>query len=403
MKDNRVLVKFTLLFISSLGALSGAIIAPALPRIRLIFQENPDAELLSRLLVTFPALLITLASPSIGRLMDRYGRKKFLLFALLIYALGGTSGLYLNDLYSLLAGRALLGAGIAGVITAVITLAGDYYSGKERNDFLGQQSAFMGMGGVVFVGLGGLLADIHWRAPFYAYGLSLIFAIPAFLILKEPKITPNPTGKNDPRGGIRVGLLFVILFSAFFSMAMFFLIPVQIPFLVQELGREKSVYSGLALMCATSSAALSALNYRRLRSHLSFEMIICIAHVVMGLGFFIAGTSSSYGALLPGLVLSGIGAGMLMPNMSSWIISLAPPEVRGRLVGRLSAMTFLGQFASPLFAEPLRLLSSTKGIFLYSSAFLSLSAIWTAFLALRNRKRANAASLNAREIRPPEG
>jgi MFS family permease len=38
--------------------------------------------------------------------------------------------------------------------------------------FLGLQAAFMGLGGMVFLTLGGYLADLNWRLPFLIYLLA---------------------------------------------------------------------------------------------------------------------------------------------------------------------------------------------------------------------------------------
>jgi MFS family permease len=52
------------------------------------------------------------------------------------------------------------------MMTTATTLIADYYEGERRSAVMGQQAAFMGFGGVVFLVLGGVLADLSWRAPF---------------------------------------------------------------------------------------------------------------------------------------------------------------------------------------------------------------------------------------------
>ncbi|MEM6611059.1 MAG: hypothetical protein AAF652_02180 [Cyanobacteria bacterium P01_C01_bin.72] len=53
--------------------------------------------------------------------------------------------------------RALLGLSVAGIMTGVTTIIADYYVGQKRANFMGLQAAFMGLGGVVFLSVGGLL------------------------------------------------------------------------------------------------------------------------------------------------------------------------------------------------------------------------------------------------------
>ncbi len=89
----------------------------------------------------------------VGALIDRFGRLKLMLSSLILYGLAGTSGYFMNDLYSILVGRALLGIGVAGVMTTTITLIADYFEGTERNAFMGLQGAFVALGGVISVTL----------------------------------------------------------------------------------------------------------------------------------------------------------------------------------------------------------------------------------------------------------
>jgi len=49
------------------------------------------------------------------------------------------------------------------------TLIADYYTGQKRANFMGLQGAFMGLGGVGFLSVGGFIADLNWRFPFLIY------------------------------------------------------------------------------------------------------------------------------------------------------------------------------------------------------------------------------------------
>ena len=80
-----------------------------------------------------------------------------------IFAISGTSGLYIDDLHYILVGRLILGISVAGIFTASTTLIADYYSGPERNKFMGLQGGFMAFGGLTYLSLGGIFADMHWR------------------------------------------------------------------------------------------------------------------------------------------------------------------------------------------------------------------------------------------------
>jgi len=143
------------LLVSSLTVMAGATIAPALPSMQAHFAEVKQAGLLIRLVLTLPALFIVLAAPIAGWFLDRNGRLRLLIPAMVLYGIAGSSGLYLDTIGSILAGRALLGVAVAGIMTAATTLVADYYEGQARAQFMGWQAAFMSFGGVVFLTAGG--------------------------------------------------------------------------------------------------------------------------------------------------------------------------------------------------------------------------------------------------------
>ena len=165
MKQNKPL-EITLLLASMLTMLANAIIAPSLPAISNAFNTIEDIEALTKLMLTLPALTIAIISPIAGRIIDTHGRIKVLIISLIIYALAGTSGYWLNDIYFILIGRVILGIGVAGIMTTSTTLVGDYFEGKKREHFMGLQGAFNALGGLLFIPTAGYLADLNWHYTF---------------------------------------------------------------------------------------------------------------------------------------------------------------------------------------------------------------------------------------------
>jgi MFS family permease len=183
---NASLTKATLLLVSTLTVMSGATIVPSLPAMQVQFSALPEVDLWVRLVLTIPALLIVVGSPVAGMIVDRLGRKPLLIDALLLYGLAGSSGFVLNSLFAILIGRALLGLAVAGIMVSATTLIADYYSGAYRATFMGLQAAFMGLGGVLFLSVGGVLADLNWRFPFLIYLLAWLLLPMAITALYEP-------------------------------------------------------------------------------------------------------------------------------------------------------------------------------------------------------------------------
>ena len=261
------LLKATLLLISSLTVMAGATVAPALPMMRDFFSEYPNADLLTRLVITMPALFIALFSPVAGWLLDTYSKKKLLLITILIYALAGASGLLLNNLYHILISRAVLGIAVSIIMTGATALVGDYLEGKERMEFLGMQGAFMAFGGTIFVSIAGYLAGMSWRYPFGVYlAALLIFGLSA-KVLYEPKkeaVDQNMAGgEKQSEKNIRP-LQYLIYSTIFLGMVLFYIIPVQSPFLLEELGAKKGLMTSMGLIVGTFCAAVASFFYNHI-------------------------------------------------------------------------------------------------------------------------------------------
>ncbi|MFC2129425.1 MFS transporter [Bacteroidota bacterium] len=381
---NRGLLKLSLLLTSMMTMMAGAIVAPTLPSISKVFSEVENIALLSRLVITLPALFIAISAPIFGILTDRYGRKKLLLISLVLYALSGTSGAYLENIYVILIGRAVLGIAVGGVMTIATALIGDYFKGDERNGFAGLQGAFMGVGGMVFIALAGILADVSWHTPFYIYLFSIPVLILGLIYLYEPEITRVVReNKIKPESHNKKHAL-VIYLLAFTGIVFFYMVPVQIPFLIGGLDNVTNAQIGYAISLSTIPGSLAAMSYKYIKKVLTFRQIYQAALLMMGIGYLLISQSSGYTSIVMGLLVGGIGTGLLMPTGSLWIMSIAPDSIRGSLVGRLSMATFLGMFFSPIILQPLVNQYEVRGAFMAASICLFL--ITSALFFLRTNK-----------------
>ncbi|WPP49085.1 MFS transporter [Catalinimonas niigatensis] len=391
---NKITTKATLLLAATMTVMAGAIIAPSLPQIAEVFENIPRIDLLTKLVLTLPALFIAIFSPIAGKIADSLGRLPLLMGSLLLYALGGAAAYLLNDVYLILVSRAVLGISVAGVMTATVTLAGDYFQGKERESFIGIQSAFMALGGVVFVIVGGLLADLSWRAPFLIYLLSLLslpILLLAWWVLKEPARMPSkPANDTQERSSATAlpGIVWLIYASVFTGMILFYMIPVQIPFLLKELGVVENTLSGVAIGTGTFFAAVASLSYRKLAQKMSFQTFFALAYLLIAVGYGLISISESFTTLLMSLGISGLGLGLLIPNTNIWLLSILPEKVRGFGMGLSGAFLFIGQFFSPIAVKPLVDAFSLSAAFGYAVILaLLLSVLFTTLHFRKKHKK----------------
>lgn len=344
----------TLLAASSLTMMAGALIAPSLPDLYVHFAGVAHGELLVKLVLTMPAIFIALLAPVAGLIVDRWGRKNVLVASTLLYAVAGTSGYFIDWLPGILAGRAFLGVAVAGVMTTCMTLVGDYFEGEARQRFLGMQNAFMGFGGAVILSLGGLLASTDWRTPFLVYLVALVFLPFIMLVLHEPA-RPAPQAEDSPLAAVpapwtTIGLVY---FLSLIGMVGFYIIPVQLPFLLKGLMGATPTQSGLAIATCTLFSALMSLAFPRVTAHLTNTQVLAVSFTGMGAAFLLVFLSHAYWQIVVSMAVMGMAMGLHWPNVSLWLMAIAPAPLRGRLMGGMTTSLFLGQFLSPVVSQPL--------------------------------------------------
>jgi len=381
------LLKLTLLLISSLTVMAGAIIAPALPMISDHFADVPNSDLLTKLILTMPALFIAISSPFAGYALDRFGKVRLLLISMVVYAIAGGSGLVLDNIYAILAGRAVLGIAVAFSMTGATALVGDYLEGEERSNFLGIQGAFMAFGGTIFVTAAGLLADISWRYPFGVYLASILVLALSAKVLFEPSKEEEDPAAPPASGNIPFDTLWPVYLTIFLGMILFYVIPVQSPFLMRSLGADQGLEISAGLIGGTFLAATASFFYNRVKSRLYFNQIYAILFSCIALGFFLIGLSGTVLTAALSTSLAGLGAGLLMPNTSLCLLTQSNPKNRGRIMSGMTGAVFLGQFFSPIAFQPmLDFVNLQQAHMLAGALSLCISVVYVVGLVRASRK-----------------
>ncbi|MDH3650026.1 MAG: MFS transporter [Saprospiraceae bacterium] len=371
--QHKGMVKLTLLLLSVHTIMAAAIVAPSLPEIAKVFSTTSNADLLSKLILSLPAILIAVSAPLAGRYIDRNGRIKLLYVGLILYAMAGSSAYLLNNLYYILVGRIFLGVSIGIIMTITVTLIGDYFEGEDRKQFLGFQTAFIGFAGVAFLGVGGLLADINWRMPFLIYVLALLIIPLVYKFLSEPEVVVKTAAAKSVRLNNLIGIIFV---TAIAFMILFYIIPTQLPFFLKEIGIESNSLSGAVLSLNALGLVISSLMYSHIRGIVHYTYIFAIAFFLMAIGFTVTAAGSSLLVVSFAMLVAGLGFGLIIPNTNLWMIELTPAAYRGRNLGVLNSFMFFGQFLSPIVVEPIVRSFNLSMVFLLAAVlllFISLS------------------------------
>jgi len=377
--------KLVLLLVATLTIMAGIIIAPSLPAIATRFADSEHIALLSRMVLTLPSLFVALSAPLAGMLADRFGRKGLLVIAIALYGVSGASGLIADSLTALLVGRAVLGVAIGAIITLSTALIGDYFTGAERERYLGLQQAFVQLGGVVFVMSGGLLAELHWRMPFVIYGTALIL-IPAVIFCltepQRPRALQSTTKLTDaPVNWLVVGTVCLL---AFLINVSFYTVPSQLQFHMQALNIYNASGFGMVLGAFNLAGGMAALCFGGLKRRLDTTLIFLLGFSLMAAGFGLLSIASRFEGLVLANAILGAGLGIAMPNVMSTAIAHSAPALRGRIAGMAATSIFIGQFISPFVSQYWVALVGYADMFRNVGLIMATLAVLSLLPALRN-------------------
>ncbi len=369
----------SLLSAGMLVVMANAALAPALPELRAAFSDASDLQV--RMILTLPALAIVLTSPFAGWAADRFGRKRLLILSALVYGLAGASGYLATDIGMMLAGRGLLGMAMAGLMTSVSTLVVDYFSGASRARFMGLQAAVGGLGGGFFLVLAGVLAESGWQQTFLMYLVALLLLPFLVTSLFEPGRS-GATRKAEKLPGITAPLWRLVLFTFVMvglNQAVFNLVPLQLPFLLQTRLGATSTENGLMIGVLALFFSLGALIYGHVGTRVAHIPLAGASLALMGGSYVVVALATESASVYAAMVLCGLSLGLFMPNIQLMLANGAPQALRGRLMGGYSACLYLGQFVSPLALEAMGTGTATAVVWL-NLGFITLLA--GAFLVL---------------------
>jgi MFS family permease len=336
---------------SCLPILGAVLIAPVLPRMQDYFESAPGAKALVPLALTVPALSLALLAPFAGVIVDRLGRKRLLIVATLLYAVFGTAPLYLDSLGAIIASRALVGVAEAAIMTCCTTLIGDYYSGHQRVKYLALQTMCASASATVFFVIGGAAGAAGWRVPFWIYAVSLVIAPLMASALPNPATRTATEVTNKAATGrthrpFPWRQLAGICALTFFGAMVFYTVPVEMAYLLDDLGVESTGVIGLATAIASAATVGGAITFARLKRSPDPMLPAVLAVCAAGFGvMFLAGNAT---LLVLGAVINCLGTGMLLPALLTSAMSRLDFQDRGRGTGLWTAAFFGGEFVCPL-------------------------------------------------------
>jgi len=150
-------------------------------------------------------LMVGLASPLVGRYVDRYGARPVIPVGAVMMGLGFALVSRMSELYLFYLGYVIIGTGAAAMGLVPCSAVVSNWFKRKRGTALGLMAAGIGAGGVVmapFVGY--MLSHFDWRAAYLSMGILIVaVTVPLSLLLirtKPAEMGLYPDGDSGPAG-----------------------------------------------------------------------------------------------------------------------------------------------------------------------------------------------------------
>ncbi|KAI8322755.1 MFS general substrate transporter, partial [Martensiomyces pterosporus] len=168
-----------------IAAVDQTIVATATVRI----SEEFDALSQAPWLANAYLLSSTALQPTTGKLSDIFGRTPILVCSLVVFAVGSLVCALAHSIAVLLVGRAIAGAGSAGIIGLTLVIVADIVPMRKRGPYMAVFSLVFSLSSVIGPLLGGFFTDhVSWRWIFWlSEPITGFVIIAVFFLLRLPR------------------------------------------------------------------------------------------------------------------------------------------------------------------------------------------------------------------------
>lgn len=343
---------FIVVFVDLLGF---GILIPILPAFAT--KELGLGETSIGIVLASYSLVQFIFNPIFGGLSDKFGRRKIILYTLLINALGYVIFAFSHSLLMLLISRVVAGIGGSSIGVAQAYIA-DVTTSEERSKGMGLIGVAFALGFVFGPVLGGVLG--HWGYEIVGLACAVTsltaFSLSIFLLPEPDKKSREIVGRRKifdfnqykkTFSSTAVTVIILIFFVVTFSVA--------------------NIYGTFALM------GFKVFGFSDLQNGMVFAILGIVSAIIQGgfigklskkfgdyyliisgLLFMIFGLAMlPYGVNFTGIVIISViltfGTGILQPVLLSLVSKVAKEEEQGFVLGANQSLSAIGRMLGPLW------------------------------------------------------
>lgn len=314
------------------------------------------------LLVAAFSLAQLLASPFAGRLSDRIGRKKVIVAGLIVFAISELIFGLANVSWILFVSRMLGGIGAALIMPAVMAYVADTTTFEERAKGMGLVNAAITTGFIIGPGIGGYLAELGMRVPFFCAAIAAgIAAIITILIL--PESLSEEKRKEAKAANLNQESLMTQLTRSyrepyFFGLIIVFVMAFGLAnfetvfglFVDHKFAFTPKDIAFVITFGSIAGAVVQVSAFGWILNKFGENKVISTCLITASLFILLTLFASGFWAIIVVTFIIFLAMDILRPAVSTQLSKMADEAQQGFVAGMNSAYTSLGNIAGPIVA-----------------------------------------------------
>ena len=384
---------FAFILVSAFLAVMGiGLIIPVIPFLvsrYVVDDERLIAKWVGVLLSTY-AVCQFFASPVLGALSDRVGRRPVLLFCLLGSAVGYVLFGIGGALWVIMLGRIIDGF-TGGDIGTLFAYVGDITPPRERGQRFGMVGGVLGLGFIVGPSVGGLLARVSLETPCYAAAaVTLLNALFGYFVLPEslrPENRKTSFSLVDINPFTQLADVYTVptqrnlfLTSFFYFLPFAQLIGISGVFQKDVMRFTPTQIGYVFLLIGVVDIVMQGFVSGKLIPRIGERNMVLLGFCTVGVSYVALALVPQYTTVVffvSGIVCYSVGSGFFEPAMNALVSNSAGPESQGRIQGASQALQSITRIIGPLTAA--LLYGYGAGVPYIVSAMLTLAGIGLLF------------------------
>jgi MFS family permease len=365
---------FTLTWISRFSLFLGHHVSrPLIPLYLITFGAS--STVIGAVMAVF-TLTATVMRVPIGLLIDRVGRKPFLLYGVILFSAGNLGYIWAPSILLIIPCRILHGLGWSGCTTAVTTIAADIVPQARRGEMMGYAGIASSLAGAVGPVLGfALFHRYEYPGVFFGAGLFLVLSFLAGVPLAEParvKSMPRESGRWLDTIAVKETLhpAIAVAFLSFGHGGILTFLPIH----ALQLGMTNpGIWFGVYAACILLSRPVAG----PLSDRISRRAVILPGLSLNIAGIIILAMASSPVWLMAAAIVGGFGTGAAQPALMTLAVDQSAAERRGQSLAQFQLFYDLGiGIGSLTLGALLDLVDQDFSIMYLTTAVVALTGLW---------------------------